>query len=38
MALRIKIREGEASVTVKDAAQLDEVLAQATEEGVEYWC
>jgi len=32
MALRIKIREGEAPVTVKDAAQLDEVLAQATEE------
>jgi Immunity protein Imm1 len=32
MALRIKIREGEAPVTVKDAARLDEVLAQVTED------
>lgn len=32
MALRIEIRQGEAPLTVKDAAQLDEALGQATEE------
>jgi hypothetical protein len=32
MALRIEIRQGEALLTVQDATQLDEALAQATEE------